>query len=133
MSPAVVQAMRIRPPRTVTAKLNVYIGVTACALLLGTVWVSYYSASGIVERQMNAEATRQVHSLAEKMDDTVSRIADLPNSIAWHQQNIGDEPTRGMVSYLATLLNQTELEEAQSVYIAYEKRDWKDKESISNT
>jgi hypothetical protein len=49
------------------------------------------------------------------MDDFVSKIAELPNGIAAHQQNIGSEPTKGVASYLAGLLNQTQLEEAQSV------------------
>ena len=123
--------MRIRPPRTVTSKLNVYIGATACALLLLTVWVSYYTASGVVERQTNGEAVKQVRALAEKMDDFVSKIAELPNGIAAHQQqSTGSEPPKHMVSYLATVLNQTALEEAQSVYIAYEKKDWREKDSM---
>src|SRR5262249_15147819 len=120
-----------RPPRTVTSKLNVYIGATSSALLLLTVWVSYYTSANVLERQTNAEAVKQVRSLAEKMDDFVSKIAELPNGIAAHQQqSTGAETRKGMVSYLATVLNQTPIGEAQSVYIAYEKKNWQDKDAM---
>ena len=123
--------MHIRPPRTVTSKLNVYIGATASALLLLTVWVSYYTSANVLERQTNAEAAKQVRSLAEKMDDFVSKIAELPNGIAAHQQqSTGAETRKGMVSYLATVLSQTPIGEAQSVYIAYEKKNWQDKDAM---
>src|SRR5437867_2499277 len=52
-------------------------------------------------------------------------MAELPNGIAAHQQDKGSEPTRGMLAYLATVLNQTQLEDAHSVYIAYEQKDWR--------
>src|SRR5881628_3854480 len=115
--------MFIRAPRTVTSKLNVYIGAAAGALLILTVWVSYYTSGAMVESQTNAEAINHLHSLAANLDGFVSRIAELPNGIAAHQQYKGSETSQGMVAYLATMLNQTPLEEAQSVYIAYEQRD----------
>src|SRR5882672_6830714 len=122
--------MLIRAPQTVTSKLNLYIGGATCALLILTVWVSYFTSRGLVENQTNEETMRQVHGLAEKMDEFVMRIGDLPNAIAAHQQNIGAEPSKGMVAYLATLLQQQPLEEAQSVYIAYENRTWQQKEAM---
>src|SRR6266849_9245182 len=104
--------MWIRAPRTVTAKLNVYIGAATCALLILTVWVSYVTSRSMVESQTNDEAMHHVHSLAKEQDNFVSRIAELPNGIAAHQQNIraerknkGEEATNGLVAYLATLLN----------------------------
>src|SRR5438094_938799 len=122
--------MLIRAPRTVTSKLNLYIGATTCALLMLTVWVSYYTGGRMVESQTNAETMRQVHSLAGNLDDFVSRIAELPNGIAAHQQDSGSEPVRGMAAYLATVLNQQPLEEAQSVYIAFDKKTWQEKDAI---
>jgi PAS domain S-box-containing protein len=129
--------MWIRAPRTVTAKLNVYIGAATCALLILTVWVSYVTSRSMVESQTNDEAMHHVHSLAKEQDNFVSRIAELPNGIAAHQQNIraerkntGEEATKGLVAYLATLLNQTQLEEAQSVYIAFEHKNWQEKDAM---
>src|SRR5215813_601904 len=116
--------MLIRPPRTVTSRLNVYIGGATCALLVATVWVSYYSASSVVESQTNSEALKQVHYLAEKMDEIVSKIAEIPTGIAVHQQNKGAQPDKEMVAYLAAILGQTRLDEVQSVYIAYERKSW---------
>src|SRR6266481_1668824 len=107
--------MLIRAPRTVTSKLNIYIGAATCALLTLTVWVSYYTGGAMVESQTNAEAMREVRSLAGRLDEFVSRMAELPNSIALHQQNNGAEPARGMVAYLANLLQSQPIEEAQSV------------------
>jgi PAS domain S-box-containing protein len=122
--------MLIRAPQTVTSKLNVYIGATIGALLILTVWVSYYNSRYIVENEANAEALKQVQFLADKMDDFVSKIAELPNLIAFHQQSTGAEPTKGMLPYLATLLQQQQLDEAQSLYIAFERKAWTDKDSI---
>src|SRR5262245_28287902 len=122
--------MFIRAPRTVTSKLNVYIGAATCALLILTVWVSYYTSGTMVESQTNAEAMKQVRSLARSLDDFVTRMGDLPNGVAAHQQDKGSEPTRGMVAYLATVLNQQPLEEAHSVYIAYEQKGWREKDAM---
>jgi PAS domain S-box-containing protein len=122
--------MLIRAPRTVTSKLNVYIGATTGALLILTVWVSYYNSKYIVENEANAEALKQVQFLADKMDDFVSKIAELPNLIAFHQQSTGAEPTKGMLPYLATLLQQQQLDEAQSLYIAFEQKAWTDQDSM---
>lgn len=118
--------MWIHAPRTVTSKLNVYIGAATCALLILTVWVSYVTSRSMVERITNDEAMHHVQALAKEQDNFVSRIAELPNGIAAHQQDIGSEPTKGLVRYLATLLSNTQLEEAQSVYIAFEKKDWRE-------
>jgi len=128
--------MWIRAPRTVTAKLNVYIGAATCALLILTVWVGYVTSRHMVEDQTNDEASRRVHSLAKELDNFVSRMAELPNGIATHQQSVraerktSAEPTAGLVAYLANLLNQTQLEEAQSVYIAFEDKDWREKDAM---
>src|SRR5439155_7279608 len=122
--------MFIRAPRTVTSKLNVYIGAATCALLILTVWVSYQTGGAMVESQTNAEAIRQVRSSATELDDFVARMADLPNFIAVHLQDKGSESTRGMVTFLATVLNQQPIEEAQSVYIAFEKRHWKEPDAL---
>src|SRR5258706_12235584 len=122
--------MLIRAPRTLTSKLNVYIGAATCALLIITVWVSYYTSRSLVENQTNDEAMKQVHSLAEKMDEFVLRIAEIPNGIAAHQQDKGSEPTKGMVVYLSMLLNNTPLEDAQSVYIAFEQKNWKEPDAM---
>ena len=113
--------MWIRAPQTVTAKLNVYIGATTSALLILTVWVSYYNSKSLVESQTNAEKLKEVQSLAGKMDDFVSKMSLLPNTIAQHQQSIGDQPSKGMVAYLSSQLEQLPLAEAQSLYIAFEK------------
>src|SRR5579872_3978546 len=118
--------MFIRAPRTVTAKLNVYIGATTSALLILTVLVSYHNSKQLVESQTNAEAMNRVQSLAEKMDEFVTKMADLPNAIALHEQNTGGQQTKGMAAYLASLLQQTDLGEAQSVYIAFERKAWTD-------
>src|SRR5262245_30504820 len=99
--------MFIRAPRTVTSKLNVYIGCATCALLVATVWFSYYTAGSVVESQTNSEALTLVHSHAEKIDEFVSKIADLPNVIAAYQQKEGSQPGKDMVVYLAAVLNQT--------------------------
>lgn len=122
--------MLIRAPRTVTAKLNVYIGATTSALLILTVWVSYHNSKYLVESQTNAEAMNRVQSLAEKMDEFVTKMADLPNAIALHQQSTGSQQTKGMEAYLASLLEQTDLSEAQGVYIAYEDKAWTDKDAL---
>jgi PAS domain S-box-containing protein len=122
--------MWIRAPRTVTSKLNVYIGATTSALLILTVWVSYYNSKSLVESQTNAEMLKEVQSLAGKMDDFVSKMALLPNGIAQHQQSLGALPTQGMVTYLASQLEQLPLSEAQSLYIAFEKKNWTDPDSM---
>src|SRR5262249_46811358 len=122
--------MFIWAPRTVTAKLNVYIGAATCALLILTVWVSYYTGGKMVEAQTNAEAMRQVHSLARYLDEFVSRMAETPNRIAEHRQYNGSEASRGMITYLASVLSQTPLEEAHSVYIAYEHRQWTENDAM---
>ncbi len=122
--------MLIRAPRTVTSKLNVYIGAATCALLILTVWVSYQTGGAVVESQTNAEAIKQVRSSARELDDFVARMADMPNSIAAHQQDAGTEPSRGMVAYLANLLNSSPIEDVQSVYIAFEKKNWKEKDAL---
>jgi PAS domain S-box-containing protein len=119
--------MRVPTPRSVTAKLNLYIGIATCALLIMTVWISYASARAVIEQQTNGEGLKQVHAIAEKMDDFVSRIAELPNSIAaWQQQHNSEIRGPETVRFLATLLNQTPLEEAQSVYLAFEKKQWQE-------
>jgi PAS domain S-box-containing protein len=122
--------MLIRAPRTVTSKLNVYIGAATCALLILTVWVSYQTGGAMVESQTNAEAIKQVRSYAANVDYFVSRIAELPNGIAAHQQDKGSAPTKGMVAYLASVLTQQPIEEAQAVYIAFDKKDWKDSDAL---
>src|SRR5580704_12473845 len=122
--------MWIRAPRTVTAKLNVYIGATTSALLILTVWVSYYNSKSLVESQTNAEKLKEVQSLAGKMDDFVIKMAELPNAIALHQQSLGAQPTKAMLSFLARQLEQTQLGEAQSLYIAYENKNWTDKDAM---
>jgi hypothetical protein len=122
--------MWIRAPRTVTSKLNVYIGATTSALLILTVWVSYYNSKSLVESQTNAEMLKEVQSLAGKMDDFVSKMALLPNGIAQHQQSLGAQPTKGMVTYLASQLEQLPLSEAQSLYIAFEKKNWTDPDAM---
>ena len=122
--------MWIRAPRTVISKLNLYIGGATCALLLLTVWVSYYTSRGVVESQTDAVAAKQVQFLAGQMDDFVSKIAELPNAIAAHQENVGSQPGKGMTAFLATLLAQTPLAEAQGVYIAYEHKKWTDKDAM---
>ena len=122
--------MWIRAPRTVTAKLNVYIGATTSALLILTVWVSYYNSKSLVESQTNAQMLKEVQSLAGKMDDFVARMAELPNAIAYHQQTLGDKPIKAMLPYLALQLEHIQLDEAQSLYIAFEKRNWTDKDSM---
>src|SRR4051812_47591213 len=100
--------MLIRAPRTLTSKLNVYVGAATCALLILTVWVSYVTSRSLVENQTNDEAMQRVHSHAEKLDEFVARIGDIPNAIAAHQQqNTGAEPAKGLTPYLATVLNQT--------------------------
>ena len=96
--------MWIRAPRTVTAKLNVYIGATTSALLILTVWVSYYNSKSLVESQTNAEKLKEVQSLAGKMDDFVIKMAEMPNAIALHQQSLGAEPNQAMLSFLAALV-----------------------------
>ena len=74
---------------------------------------------------------QKVHSYAEKMDEFVMRIGDLPNAVAAHQQQShGSEPGPGLVAYLGTLLNQQPLEEAQSVYIAFEHKNWQDNNAM---
>ncbi|MBK9167680.1 MAG: response regulator [Bryobacterales bacterium] len=118
--------LRFPAPRGLSAKLNLYIGGATCALLILTVWVGYASSRAIVEQQTNAEALKQVQSITEKLDDFVNRIGELPNAIAVNQQSAGDEPRRDTVSYLARLLNNAQLDEAQSVYIAFERLDWQD-------
>src|SRR5689334_20451048 len=122
--------MLIRAPRTVTAKLNIYIGAATCALLILTVWVSYKTSRAMVESQTNAEAMKHVQSVAASLDEFVSRMAELPNGIAAHQQDKGSQPGRGMEAYLATVLNQTQLEDAHSVYIAYEQKDWREPDAM---
>ena len=122
--------MRIGAPRTVISKLNVYVGGAVCALLLLTVWVSYYTSRGVVVAQTDAVSAKQVQFLAMQMDDFVSKIAELPNAIAAHQKNTGSQPSKGMAAFLATLLDETPLAEAQSVYIAYENKKWEDKDAM---
>jgi PAS domain S-box-containing protein len=122
--------MWIRAPRTVTAKLNVYIGATTSALLILTVWVSYYNSKSLVESQTNAEMLKEVQSLAGKMDDFVAKMAELPNDIALHQQSLGMQPTKAMLTYLARQLEHTQLDEAQSLYIAFEKKNWTDSDAM---
>jgi PAS domain S-box-containing protein len=122
--------MWIRAPRTVTSKLNVYIGATTSALLILTVWVSYYNSKTLVESQTYAEKLKEVESLAGKMDDFVAKMAELPNDIAVHQQSLGMQPSQAMLSYLARQLEHTQLDEAQSLYIAFEKRSWTDKDAM---
>src|SRR5260370_10506299 len=122
--------MWIRPPRTVTAKLNVYIGATTSALLIMTVWVSYYNSKSLVESQTNAEKLKEVQSLAGKMDDFVIKMAELPNAIALHQQSFGTQPTNAMLSFLVRQLEQTQLGAAQSIYIAYQTKTWIDKDAM---
>ena len=122
--------MWIRAPRTVTSKLNVYIGATTSALLILTVWVSYYNSKSLVESQTNAEMLKEVQSLAGKMDDFVAKMAELPNDIALHQQSLGMQPTKAMLSYLARQLEHTQLDEAQSLYIAFEKKNWTDPDAM---
>jgi len=84
--------MRLPAPRTLTARLNVYIGAATCALLVFTVWVSYSASRQLLGAQTNQEALKQVHANAEKMDDFVTRISELSNRIAARQQTIGSEP-----------------------------------------
>src|SRR5271165_4287821 len=118
--------MWIRAPRTVISKLNIYIGGAACALLLLTVWVSYYTSRGVVRSQTDAVAAKQVQFLAGQLDDFVSKIAELPNGIAAHRENISSQQSKGMAPFLATMLAQMPPAEAQSVYIAYEHKKWND-------
>ncbi|MFN0169023.1 MAG: response regulator [Bryobacteraceae bacterium] len=117
--------MRFLRTHSVTVKLNLYVGLATCALLVLTVWVSYATSRAVVEEQTNAEAMKQVHSSAEKMDDFFARIAELPNSIATFQQQTGDV-IKGpeLVRVLAFMLNQVALEEAQGLYIAFENKEW---------
>src|ERR1700680_385049 len=122
--------MGIRAPRAVTAKRNVYIGATTSALLILTVWVSYYNSKSLVESQTNAEMLKEVQSLAGKMDDFVSKMSLLPNGIAKHQQSVGDQPAKGMVAYLASQLQELPLDEAQSLYIAFERKNWTDNDAM---
>src|SRR5262249_56449496 len=42
----------------------------------------------------------------------------------------GAEPGRGLVAYLANLLNSSPIEDVQSVYIAFEKKNWKEKDAL---
>src|SRR5260370_40454718 len=121
--------MFIRAPRTVTAKLNVYIGATTSALLILTVWVSYHNSKYLVESQTNSEAMNRVQSLAEKMDEFVTKMAALPNAIALHQQSTGSQQTKGMEAHLASFLEHTDRSEAQSAYNAFDNKAWRVKDA----
>jgi hypothetical protein len=51
-----------------------------------------------VESQNNAEKLKEVQSLAGKMDDFVIKMVELPNAIAPHQQSLGAQPPKAMLS-----------------------------------
>ncbi len=117
--------MRLPAPKSVTARLNLYIGLVTCLLLALTVWVTYATSRRVVEEQTNAEAMKQVQAGAEKMDDFVARISELPNAIATYQQQYGGAlKGDAMARTLAYMLSQTPLEEAQGLYIAFANRRW---------
>ena len=127
-------------PRSLSQKLTVAVVTTTCAILVLTVWFSYSQARTALESQSNAEALKQVQSVADNMDAYVDRVAVLPQAIAALEEASGAAELRGIVPYLAHLLDNLPPEEAFGVYLALERKSpespdamlWVDRNSAPN-
>ncbi len=116
--------------KSIARRLQLVVGIAAGVVLGLTLWFNYRTAHAELEEQTNAKAIAETRATARRVDDFVARIGMLPRGIAVRQQAFGDEPDPGMVAYLRELLRVTPAEEVFGLYIAYERMDWHDSNSI---
>ena len=113
-------------PRTISRRLQLYIGCATCLVLGATTWVSYRTSRSSLEQQTNLEALKQVQSAAANMDDFLSRVGLVPQALAARQAAFGPDPDPGLVPYLSQILKELPAEEVYGLYIAFENKKWTD-------
>jgi signal transduction histidine kinase/CheY-like chemotaxis protein len=116
-------------PRTLALRLCLYIGAATCTVLAATAWIDYRASQAALEEQTDGEARKQVQAAAQDLDDFVGKVAILPSSIAARQKAIGPEPDPLLVPYLVQLLQEAP-PEVYGVYLAFEKKDWVEPDSM---
>jgi signal transduction histidine kinase/DNA-binding response OmpR family regulator len=116
--------------RSISGRLQLYIGAAACLVLGLTAWLNYRTSRNELETQTNAEALTEVNAAAQQMDDFVTKIAMLPRGIVARQRCIGARPDAGWIPYLREQLGQMPKEEVYGIYLAFEQMQWTEPDSM---
>ena len=111
-------------PRTFARKLQITVGVAACAVLAAAGWLNYKSSSRALIRQTESEALKQVRAAAIDLDDFINKVGMIPKGIAARQEAIGPRPDPGVIPYLASELASVPSSEIYGIYIAFEDMKW---------
>jgi len=117
-------------PKTLTQKLQLYLGLAACSVLLLTASMSYHTSHHALEEQTTTEATKQVRDVARSIDDFIMRVGVVPKIIAARQQSVGSEPDQQLVPFLANMMTHISPEELFGAYIAFEGKKWTETNSM---
>src|SRR5581483_12195979 len=99
-------------PRNLTQKLVLNMIAATSALLVATVWVGYESARRSLENQINAEALKQVQSIAATMDSYANRVAILVRGIAAREEAVHSESGEETIEYLNQVLDDVTPDQA---------------------
>jgi serine phosphatase RsbU (regulator of sigma subunit) len=117
-------------PKTFLRRLQVYITCATGLVLALTTWVSYQSNRNSLNEQANREALKEVRSAVVQLDDFLNRTAEITRSLAIRQSGFGHEPDASLLPYLRSVLKETPDEELYGIFFAYERKDWKETNSM---
>jgi signal transduction histidine kinase/CheY-like chemotaxis protein len=121
MEQAFMKYLNAFVPKSVAQKLCLFIGSAICLVSLFTMTFNYYNNRKALTEQTNAEAEKQIHYAAMRVDEVACRAATVVNSIAAWQRAAGQSPTIETPRALVTLLDRTSVPEIYGVYIAYDR------------
>ena len=113
-------------PRTFARKLQLAVGLAACAVLAVAAWINYKSSVHALEQQTDSEALKQVGAAAGDLDDFINKIGMIPEGIAARQEAIGPAPDPGIIPYLASELESLPANEVYGIYLAFDAMKWSD-------
>src|SRR5262245_35010507 len=100
------------------------------AVLLMTALVVWIMSRNELEKQAKHMAQARIEDLTLRVENFFHRAAVLTRGIASRQKALGRNPDPGTMAFLRALLVSTPKQEAQGVYIAFEGKDYRDKDAI---
>src|SRR4051812_28604472 len=116
--------------QTFNLKLLVLIIVGPCLVLILTGLVGRQMGMAAMKEQAMAAADLQTDVIISEFDNLFEQATVLTRFIAERQKVIGDRPDPDTMRFLAELLKETPEEEIAAVYMAFEGKDYRDKDAI---
>jgi methyl-accepting chemotaxis protein len=106
--------------RSLVFKLAFSVGITTALILAVLSWLSYRAASEALAKETIRNGMEMTQKTASEIDSFLLRVARIPMVMAQRQYQIGKDPDKKVIPFLAGILQSVPESEAVSAYYAYE-------------